>query len=531
MFARAFCVFPLLISGLLAEPVKVSPEWFRTTEFRKRFVGSYGFLPKVEPKVDPEEARLIAELSEILSIGRFKEAENRLVGFIKERRNPIDPDAEAKGVSAALIFTLGNLYYQNGRLQDAEESYLLAIKRFPEYRRAHKNLALLYGRTERLPKAKPHLIKAIDLGDSDHLSFGLMGHILLGEEKALAAESAYRQAYLLNPEDQDWKIGLVKSLVLKEDWVQAASMLQSLIDENPDDPQMWMQQANCFLQSGEVMRAAENYEVLRLKGIADEAALNTLGDIYANQEQALLALGAYLSAIRMSDTVKVDRALKSAGYLLQLDAPAEAARIMSELRTKAGESFTNEQKVEAFLVESDIAVAREELTGAAALLNQALELSPTNGAGRIRLAEIFLKQVGQAESDEKINEFKSLARQEFTKATRDRDPGVGYRANRGLATMLVKEQQYLKAIPLIEEAIRLREGSKQSIELYLRRVQRAAERQKEREERLELERKERRDDLAKDGEAREKEEKEKTKDQADDQEDGQPDNKGKGDSE
>ena len=513
MFVRAICLFPLLISGLLAEPIKVSPEWFRTTEFRKRFVGTYGFLPEVEPKVDPEEARLIAELSEILSTGRFKEAETRLVAFIKERRNPVDPDSEAKGVSAALIFTLGNLYYQNGRLQDAEESYLLAIKRFPDYRRAHKNLALLYGRSERLPKAKPHLIKAIDLGDSDHLSFGLMGNILLGEDKALAAEAACRQAYLLNPEELEWKVGRVRSLLLKEDWVQAASMLQSLINENPDDPQMWMQQANCFLQSGEVMRAAENYEVLRLKGIADEAALNTLGDIYANQEQALLALGAYLSAIRISDSVKVDRALKSAGYLLQLEAPAEAARIMNELRTKAGESFTNEQKVEACLVESDIAAAQEDLTGAASLLNQALELSPANGAGRIRLAEIFLKQAAQAESDEKINEFESLARQEFTKATRDRDPKVGYRANRGLATMLVADQQYLKAIPLIEEAVRLREGSKQSIELYLRRVQRAAERQKEREKRLELERKERRDALAKD-------KKSQTKDQ--DNDTGQP---------
>lgn len=505
MFLRTCCLFPLLISGLVAEPIKVSPEWFRTTEFRKRFVGSYGFLPEVEPKVDQEEARLVAELSEILATGRFKEAENRLISFIKDRRNPADPSIEAKDVSAALVFTLGNLYYQNGRKEDAEESYLLAIKRFPDYRRAHKNLALLYGQSDRLAKAKPHLMKAIDLGDADHLSFGLMGNILLEEEKALASESAFRQAYLLNPEEQDWKIGLVKALLLKEDWAQASSMLQSLIDENPENPDMWMQQADCFLRTGEVMRAAENYEVLRLKGLADEAALNALGDIYAREQEPLLALGAYLSAIRKSDVFRVDRSLTSAGYLLQLEATEEAKRIMGEIREKAGDGMTNEQKVQTFLIESDIEKADGNLTEAATLLNKALELSPADGSGRLKLGKIYLTQAEQAESGEEASKFTGLARGEFSKATRDRDARVGYEANKSLASMLVKDQQYIKAIPLIEEALRLREGDKQSIERYLRQVQRAAEKQKERKERLDAERKERQEALTKEAEANKEE--------------------------
>ena len=288
MFFRFTCLAAFLVPSLPAESLKVSADLFRTPEFRERFVGSYGFLPEVEPKVDQEEARFIAELAEVLSDGRFKDAEKRLLMFIQERKNPVDAEAESRDVSAALIFTLGNLYYQNGRVSEAEKSYKIALKRFPEYRRAHKNLALLYARSERLEKAKPHLMEAIDLGDADHLSFGLLGHAMLAEEKALVAESAFRQAYLLNPDERDWKIGLVQALLLKEDWVQAASMMQTLIDESPDDATFWMQQANCFIQSGEVMRAAENYEVLRLKGLADESALNQLGDIYANQEEPRL---------------------------------------------------------------------------------------------------------------------------------------------------------------------------------------------------------------------------------------------------
>ena len=502
MTFRTLCLFSLTIPALFAETIKVSPGWFQTPEFRKRFVGSYGFLPAVEPKVDQEEAGVIAELSEILGAGRFKAAENRLLAFIKERRNPVDPESEARDVSAALIFTLGNLYYQNGRLAEAESSYKIAIKRFPEYRRAHKNLALLYARSERMKEAKSHLIKAIDLGDADHLSFGLLGHAMLAGEQALAAESAFRQAYLLNPDEKDWKIGLVQALLLKEDWLQAASMMQSLIDQSPNDPVMWMQQANCYLQTGDVMRAAENYEVLRLKGLADEASLNTLGDIYANQEEPLLALGAYLTALRMSKEIKVERSLKSAKYLLQLEAPKEAAKLMATMREKVGETLSKDQKVDAFLVESDIALADENLEMAGDLLKKALEVSPANGAAQVKLGAIYLSLSATADTGTKMTDFKIKAQAQFRQAARSTDAKVGYDANRSLGQVLVKGQEYLKALPYLEEAVRLKTGSKQTIEQYLRRVQRAAERQKEREERLEQERRERRDAMDKDEEAK-----------------------------
>lgn len=514
MMLRSFCLFALMLPALLAEPIKVSPEWFKTPEFRKRFVGSYGFLPEVEPKVDQEEARLIAELSEILATGRFKEAENRLLAFIKERKNPVDPEVEAKDVSAALVFTLGNLYYQNNRIADAEASYKIAIKRFPEYRRAHKNLALLYARSERMKEAKPHLVKAIDLGDADHLSFGLLGHTMLAEEQALAAETAFRQASLLNPEERDWKIGLVQALLIKEAWMEAASLMQSLIDESPDDALMWKQQANCYLQTGDVMRAAENYEVLRLKGLADEASLNTLGDIYANQEEPLLALGAYLSAIRMSEAVKIDRSLTSAKYLLQLNAPKEAAQLMATVREEVGDTLTQDQKVAAFLVEGDIALTDKNLQLAGELVKKALEVSPANGAAQVKLGGIYQALSAEAETDEKIVEFARLARAEYQLAARSTDPEVGYDANRSLGQILVKEQQYLKALPYLEEAVRLKTGSKQVIEQYLRRVQRAAERQKERQQRLDQERRERRESMDKDEEAKKAEEEAKREAQA-----------------
>jgi len=467
--------------------MKLSRSLFTSHDFKKKFVGSYGFLPEVEPKVDSEEAQVIAELSEMLSLSQFSPAEKRLLEFIEERKNPTDPEKESKGVSAALVFTLANLYFQNGRLGDAEKAYKIAIKRHKAYRRAHKNLALLYATQEKLDEAKPHLMKAVELGESDHRTFGLLGAAYLKEGKALAAEGAYRQAYLLNPQELDWKKGLAQSLLIKESWNEAASMLQTLIDENPDNVLFWKQQANCFIQNGDVMRAAENYEALRLQGLADEESLSKLGDIYSNQEQPLLALGAYLSAMKVAETVDVSRSLKAAKYLLRLKAPKEATRLMKELDERGGKVMTTEQKVMFLVVKSDIAKEDENFEGATGSLKEALDLDPSNGEARVRLGQLFAQKALETGSQDHSLE----ARKYFSIALTDTDPKVAYQANLRFAQMMVKEGQYVKALPMLEEAVRLKSGSKQTIEQYLRRVKRAAERQKAKEERERLEREER----------------------------------------
>ena len=345
--------------------------------------------------------------------------------------------------------------------------------------------------------AKPHLLKAIDLGDTDDLSYGILGNIHLNAEKFIAAESAFRQAYLLAPENKDWKIGLVQSLLGKEDWAQSASMMQTLIDESPDDATMWMQQANCYIQTGEFMRAAENYEVLRLKGLADETSLNQLGDIYANQEQPLLALGAYLSAMEKSEQVDIDRSLKSARYLLQLNAPLEAESIMKTLRSTAGAKLSKDDQIDAYLFESDIAVAKQQLDEASNLIEKALQISQANGAARIKLGNILLERSALSEDSDEADSLRIDAIVSFKHALSDSDDKVLYDANLALAQTYVKAQEYQKAVPFLEQALRVKTGSKEALTQYSRRVQRAAEKEKARKEREALEAKIRKEEDAK----------------------------------
>ncbi len=467
--------------------MKISPSQFRTKEFKANFVGSYGFLPKVEPKVDNEEAQVLAELSEYLSGSQFKAAEQRLLRFIKERRNPTDPETESKDVSAALIFTLGNLYLQSGRLADAEQSYQIAIDRHPAYRRAHKNLALVYAKQSKMELAKPHLEKAIELGQSDAQTFGLLGAALLNEGKHLAAEAAYRHAYLLNPNERDWQLGLTQALVNEEKWSEAAVMIQSLVDAQSDAADLWRMQANCYIQMGQELRAAENYEILRLKGLADERDLNQLGDVYSQQKQPLLALGAYLSAMKISKTVEVKRSLTAAGYLLSLDAPAEATRLIDELEERAGDNLTSVQKRDVFLIRGDIARAAGKLEAAGEQLRQALALDETDGATRVRLARLYGELAEEQDEPGRAGHYQVEAATMFRTVINSPDAKVSYEANLRFGQLLFKDRRFTEAVPLLEAATRLKPGNK-SLEQFLRRVKRASERQEAKKERERLER-------------------------------------------
>ncbi|MGC6425438.1 MAG: tetratricopeptide repeat protein [Akkermansiaceae bacterium] len=478
------------ILPLAAERLTIPASLFKSAEFKANFVGTYGFLPNVEPKVSRDELDFLRDLSDPIEKGQLKQAEALIKQFAFTQKNPPkltrkqrkagEVEKLPQDLSPAFDYILGNIYLQSGQNAKAEAAYKKAISLHPPYRRAHKNLALLYSAQNQLPKAKPHVEKAIDLGESDHLIYGIMANIHFQDEKFLAAETAFRQAYLLNPKNPQWKLGLAQSLLSQEKWSEASVMLQALIDEAPEKALLWKQQANCFVQMDEILRAAENFEILRLKGLADADTLTKLGDIYVNKQEPLLALGAYLSAMKKSNAVDVARSLKTAGYLLRLDAPEQAKELLDEIDKRAGDSMSKNQKIESLLVRSDAAKSQDKLEEAASHLKAALEIKPGHGEAQVRLGQIHLARAEAEEDEAAAKTLKQEARTAFTLAMSSPDPKVAYQANLRYAQSVARDGDYIKALPKAREAVRLKEGNKQLVEQYLRRIQRAAERQEAR---------------------------------------------------
>ena len=114
----ALCLLPLLAA--VPAPARAELEaWddkviINDPEWRKRFLGSYGFLSGAEPKVN--ETELIA-LREVIDL--MKENPRAAEAVLKQQ---VTGDS-----SATLDFILANLQFQNGQLEDARKNFSSAL--------------------------------------------------------------------------------------------------------------------------------------------------------------------------------------------------------------------------------------------------------------------------------------------------------------------------------------------------------------------------------------------------------------------
>jgi tetratricopeptide (TPR) repeat protein len=450
---------------------------FRDPKFVREFVGSYGFHSDVEPKVSPDEQIALTAVRDLFEQSKFREAEAQLAAFIQETEKPTDRKKVATEISPAMIFVMGNLYFQAGRNDDARKAFLQAISKFPRFRRAHTNLAYLYISQNKTDEALPILQKAIELGENSARVCGLLGYCHLLKKDAVAAENAYRQAYLLDAASRDWKLGLSQALMTQEKYTEGANLVGTLIDDNPNDKQLWLQQTNAYLALERKEDAIVNLEVLRLKGIADESNLNLLGNLYMDRNEPQLALLAYQAAVEKSKTLDVARSVKSARILNDYGFPDKAEQFITSIRTKLGDKIAAADINSLLLVEVRVSQSKGQTERTSKLLNELIELNPADGEVLLELAR-HKDLLSRNESDESKREALVVeARTNYQLAARVEK--VAYPSNLALGQMLVRERRYSEALINLQAALSLKKS--ESLEQYVSRVRRAADRLEDKE--------------------------------------------------
>ena len=155
----------------------------------------------MEPRIDKSEQFILREV--------VAKAENQLGEAIQYLESKINDKT-----SAALDFALGTMYYQMGRLTRSEQTYNQALKKFPSFLRALKNLGFVQLSLGKLDEASKNLAKAISLGEADGISYVALGYCHLSLGRVVSAENAYRMAILLHPESIDARNGLVNCCLL-----------------------------------------------------------------------------------------------------------------------------------------------------------------------------------------------------------------------------------------------------------------------------------------------------------------------------
>lgn len=439
----------MIVSAQTAEPLVQAARFWDDPSFVKTFMGSYGVEAEDEPTVTREEAQFLGRLVE--------QIKTDLPGAIRSLQSALKNDS-----GAALDFTLANLRLQEGRLAQSTENrkasydaavlhYEAAVKKFPGFLRAHKNLGLVYAEQQRFPEALASLSRALELGGEDGNAYGVMGYCYLNVSKHLSAKVAYSRALLFAPDNLNWKIGYAECLRRLEEHREAAGLFDELIQGAPDDASYWFYQADSFHLLGQDQRAALNYEVVRRMGKATPPMLNILGDIYSNLGLLELAFGAYQEAFYKEPAQDLTRPLRSVEILTGYGRHQDAETLLARIREKAGGRLNAAQQLDSLRLASRIQLATDRATEAIKTLEQIVAREPMDGESLLLLGDGYARLRGDNAEQRRAH----VARAALCYERAEKIAQYTHRALIQHAQLLVAEREYAKALPLLRRAEQL----------------------------------------------------------------------------
>jgi tetratricopeptide (TPR) repeat protein len=415
--------------------------------FKKQFVAGYGTNSEIEPRIEPEEQEVLEKIQPMMS-GDLAGAEAVLKSAIKP------------GSSAILDYTLAGLQFQQDRMPDALANYQRAVAKFPGFQRAYRNIGLIQAREGRHDEAIRAFTRMIELGGGDGYAYGLLGFAYAAKQDYQPAESAYRNAMLLQPDSQEWRLGLVRCVFRQGKFDDAASLLDALIAKYPDKSEFWLLQAQAYLGMKQNLKAAEGLEVVDRLGKATPDTLHTLGDIYVTEDLMDMAAGAYQRALERDGSQPVGKSLRAAEGLAARGALPQAKLVASRIRDLRLDGMEDADRRRLLKLEARIAMADGAGDDAAVqILDEIVKLDPLDGEALMLLGQHYQRT---GASDRAIFYYERAA-------------NIGaFEVNAKVrhAQVLVGMGRFADAVPLLRRAQEIK--PQESIARYLEQVERIA---------------------------------------------------------
>jgi len=416
-------------------PLPLAPEFWSEDSFLRSFNGSYRIEARIEPSVTSAERGVLVEVQKLMAKGKRRDA----VELLKESK--LTPD------SAALRFNLGNILFELGESGKAGEEYRAAIKIYPSFRRAQRNLAVALVRLGKADEALPHLLEALRLGDSDALTWGLLGWCRLQSDAWTSALQAYRMARTLDPDAAEWMVGMAQCLTKLDRWGEALGLLDEVCRQRPADLSSGLLRVHVLLELGRATEAAAGLDFLRRLGRLDGDSQLLLAILHLRAGRDRLAgecidaafsrksgkpgAGRALEALREAVDRKawrLARSLDSAVAGMRDSMQAEESRSLTRLRARIA-------------IESGAAPEDGE-----AILRKLLATDPMDAAALLALGR---RCAATGRTDE--------AELCFTRATLDE--AHAREAWVEITRIRVGQQRYPEALAALDEALKCREST------------------------------------------------------------------------
>lgn len=430
-----------------AQTFPLSSNDWSNPEFQERFKGSYNVDTEVNPSITSEEKVIFDQIIPLLNENKTSEAIEQLKAYITPTTN------------AAFDFIFANLYYQENQMAEAAKYYQAAIKKFPNYYRAYLNLGRAYINDGKYSDALPLLQKALAIKPGDGSLYGLLGYCYMNDRYYASALDAYRLAIMLDPKNNDWKMGKLNCLISLEEHNEAIGLLYEMISANPDNAEFWQLQANEFLDTNQVELAAANLEIIDEMGAATSSSLVLLGDIYINKEMPEQALRIYSKAI--DGGIKVNRALRIATSLSNLGNYEATQTFLEKIKSELATEFTPEEELETLNLEAQIALNTGNEDEAATILEKVVEKDPMNGRALLLLTDYYTRKADYPKAS-------------FYAENAAKVPAVEHSALIKGAQIMVKTRDYREAATLLRRAQNLK--FQDYVADYLVKIESAAQR-------------------------------------------------------
>lgn len=415
--------------------------------FRKQFIAGYGVNSEIEPRVMPEEVTILDKIRTLM-VEDMPKAEAVL-------KKQIKPDC-----SAILDFTLGSMQFQQGRMTEALDNYRKAVAKFPAFRRAWRNLGLIYVRDGKHDDAIGAFTRMIELGGGDAYSYGLLGFAYAAKQDYQAAEAAYRNAMLLQPENTEWRLGITRCVFKQRKFEDAVTLLEVLIGRYPEKADFWLLQAQAYLGMKQPLKAAENLEAVDRLGKATVDSLYTLGNVYVTENLMDLAAGAYRRAIDVGVKQPIARLLQSAELLAARGALAQARQVAAHIRTMLDKQLVETDRRKLLKLEARLSMADGGGSAeTAGVLEEIVKLDPLDGEALMLLGQHYARQ---NEPDRAIFYYERAASLDAFEAN----------ARIRHAQVLVGLGRYNEAAPLLRRAQEVKPHD--DVARYLEQVERIA---------------------------------------------------------
>jgi len=408
--------------------------------WQKKFIGDWVFRSAVEPRVSQEDQTILTQAQPFIAMNDIRGARAVIEAALRAK-----PEADQ---NAALQFTIGNLYLAEDNPDAARVWYLRAVTKFPDFLRAHKNLGFIAIRKgeEGLDDAIKHFTRAIQLGDGDGKTFGLLAFAYQNREQPIAAEAAYRRALIDDASTKDWKLGLAGVLFAQGRYIEAAAIYGDLIEREPNMSDYWQAQANCYVAMENYPLAVTNFEFARRLGGIRPDALVLLGNLYIQRGLNTVAAAVFLEAVRTRpDVIQVQTALQAAQTLTNFGGHRESVELVEAARSAYAGRLDPPSELALLTLEASNFTLMGEPERAAEILRQVIQRDPLNGPALIQLA-IYHEIRGQRDQ----------TRMYLERAVQSRDEATQLRALKSLGQVLVRQRQFNEALGYLNQALAMR---------------------------------------------------------------------------